>query len=439
MAGVVGISEFNEVDIQKGIADVRERDDVITPRDFFWDRINVFLSTLLVVIGSLTIVTELLNENSNVACDFTNYDNISDSTVRYILTVCSPQGPTIQYLPIYLIVQGVLLLITHFIWKGMYLSQIEQFFSLVSTLKRIYSSTTNNYPHKNKSVINRIYSLYRTYDSYSMFYTYVIKIIVQFTISVIAIIISCLPHTFNDFGTTFNCSSITNWPLSSRDPLTCVLVNSRLLQLIWCCNIILLGVLFPLFLVGVVWSFLRHRKELGYRDSAALSFLLGVAPAYAVGKPYFSNMYSDMRSSSQRWSLIRKRFFQPRIVDDFHFLVMLLFVSDADLGNVFYEGQIQLEMERLFDTDQQLLETHNRQQMDTQINYSPVDIETDEKTIFDVQWDYPNDVYYKFDQKISIDRPLVGLHVSFVSFHSCVSGCSWPVSRGCNGLWSEST
>ena len=350
-----------EADIEKGIVDSKGDDnDKVTPREFFWDRIAVLFGSLLLGLAAINIFTELLRGDTGVVCDLTDYDNLSDATVQYILTLCSQHLPLTQYIPVYNVLQGLLILLPHFLWKGVFTSDIEHFLSLSNSLKLMPNLSSGNYPRKNKVIIERLQLNYSVYNRNDVFFWYKVKLVLQTVTSVVGILLIIIPQAVYSFGNAFSCPSdvsLSAWPLPKV--VTCIIQSTRLIELILIFDVVLLIVLVPIIVLGICWCFTRHPSQLEHKEVAAFSYVSGISHSFAVSKPKFNKLRHDLWSSpGGRWQVLKKRFFIPRIKTDFDFLVMLLFNFDSGLGGVFVAGLVELELERLFDVDQQSLNSH---------------------------------------------------------------------------------
>ena len=350
-----------EADIEKGIVDSKGDDnDKVTPREFFWDRITVLFGSLLLGLAAINIFTELLRRDVGVACDLTDYDNLSDATVQYILTLCSHQLPLTQYIAVYNVLQGLLILLPHFFWKSVFTSDIEHFLSLSNSLQLMPNLSSGIYPRKNKVIIERLQLIYSVYNRSDMFFWYKVKLVLQTFTTVVGIILIIIPQAVYSFGNAFSCPSdvsLSAWPLSKA--VTCIVHFERLIGLILIFDVVLLIVLVPIIVYGIWWCFTRHPSQLNHKEVAAFSYVSGISHSYAISKPKFYKLLHELSSSSGgRWQVLKERFFTPRIKTDFDFLVMLLFTFDSGLGGVFVAGLVELELERLFDVDQQSLNSH---------------------------------------------------------------------------------
>lgn len=359
-----GFGGSGENDLESGIVDGESSNEGVSSplvhRDFFWDKLTAFIASVLFGLATLNLFTQLLPRDTGIACDFSQLDgNISDSTTDFLLGLCSKALPPFTFLPVGIIIQGVLIAGPHFIWKSTFLSQLDYFFSSVNTLGLRRDPTTGHFPIENRVMIKQLESSFTFCDTSDVFTWYKRKLFVQFIVNfVVAIVSITVPLTvFN--SDMYECSIPASiWP--RNDTITCVLVTFKLFSLIWACDVTLLLIMIPVLFWGILWCYLRHPAQLGHDDVAAFSFNSGIISKYAFSKPFFS---------STGWGRdFRSRFFSPSIKNDLDFMLMLLFKVNDGVGQVFKEGLVEIEMDRLNDMETQILESYLRIQDDPDLD-----------------------------------------------------------------------
>ena len=179
-----------------------------------------------------------------------------------------------------------------------------------------------------------------------------------------AVLAVSVPTAFRNSSETFVCSlkllAGSSWPLGSDTNITCILATTQLFTLVWACDLTLVLLIFPLLLYGLVWCFVRHPSQLGHGDVASSSFNSGILPKYIIPKSVFPSSAYLLWF----WKDFHSRFVHPRIVNDLDFMLVLLFRANDGVGNVFREGMVEIEMERLYDIEQQLVDSFHRRQLD---------------------------------------------------------------------------
>ncbi len=127
-----------------------------TTREFFWDKLVLFVSTAIVALTAVDILTELLRGGDGVVCFVPEELNASDSQEDFIQSFCSQSIPDTQYLPIFVLIHGVLIGAAHFVWKSSFGSHFNYFFSLARNLARLREENTGDYPFQNFAIIKKL-------------------------------------------------------------------------------------------------------------------------------------------------------------------------------------------------------------------------------------------------------------------------------------------
>ena len=328
-------------------------------KDVFWDRMVVFLTTAIIGLTALDILTELLRGGSQVACFIHESLNVTESQEAYINSFCSQSVPDTQYLPIFILVHGILIAAWHFIWRSSSASHFNYFISLASQLVRLDDNPQGFYPQKNLVIVSKLVSEFRTYKRSRILRWYQIKLLAQLATAVASLILSYL--VFTDFGVIFDCPRNPQtepfWPLPGVQ-VQCIFTSLRLFSLLQIVDVLLLSGIVLAVLGALLWSVWRHPMELGPENVALFSFTTGVSSSYHVPKPTLHNVKGFCRTccSWQIFHEISQRFLVPRLTTDLDFLLMMLFRTDSGLGHAFKEGQVYEEYRQLTEADLQSLD-----------------------------------------------------------------------------------
>ena len=319
-------------------------------KEFFWDKIVIFLTTSIIGLTVVDILTELLRGGSGVVCFLSDDLNFSEAQVDYVNSFCSKSVPDAQYLPIFVLIHGVLIAAWHYIWKSSFSTHFDYFFSLTSHLVRFRDDTTGEYPLKNLRIINRLETEFCTYRRSKILRWYQAKVFFQLLTAIASILLSFL--FFNNFDVDFVCrwrdpGGVGIVQMDSNNPeIPCIFASLRLFSLVRIFDTILLGLIILVLLCALLWTVLRHSDELGPKNAATFSYTTGISPEHYVSK-----------------SLIAKdgllRLFSPRIKTDFDFLVMALYKTDSGLAHIFKEGQIHQEIRRFIEAEIRYLTTYH--------------------------------------------------------------------------------
>ena len=301
----------------------------------------------------------------------------------YFNTYCSQSVPSSEYIPLFILVQSIFLIAPHFIWKAIFKGDFDSFFAVTQKLDRLRDRKTGIYDPTN---FDRVEKLELEFGSTKrkIFLSYIFKLILQ--------LLACLGFIifgetfFIDFTFAFDCPdgfSHTNipykWPLNATIP--CVYASLRILRLIRYADYILIGISLGLVIVGLVWCFIRHTKELGHSNIAHFVFQSCLtAKSYVSPQPYevrikihptdkcwfcclpFALLFSNFKGCI--WCSVRFMLFTPRIHNDLDFLEMCLFRADSSHGRVFKEILIDKELRKSRGQDHELLHLFLNVQLD---------------------------------------------------------------------------
>ena len=134
-----------------------EEDSLGEPtREFSWDKLVLFVSTAIVALTAVDILTELLRGGDGVVCYVPEELNASESQDNFIQSFCSQNIPDTQYLPIFVLIHGVLIGAAHFVWKSSFSNHFNYFFSTTRHLARLREEKTGDYPFQNFSIIKKL-------------------------------------------------------------------------------------------------------------------------------------------------------------------------------------------------------------------------------------------------------------------------------------------
>lgn len=330
-------------------------------KELFWDKIVVFLTTAIIGLSAVDILTELLRGGSGIVCFVPDELNLTEGQEDYVDSYCAQSVPDTQYLPIFVLVQGVLVASWHYLWKSSFTSHFDYFFSLAKTLTRLSDETTGEYPRKNLNIIKKLEIEFSTFSPSKILRWYQAKLGAQLITAVVSMLFLFL--VFTNFDVNFNCPRIENqyWPIPG-EKINCIFTSLRLFSLVRVADAFLLVLVILAVLWGFIWSISRHTTELGCTNVALFSYTTGISPEYFLPKPMFSHIRGFFANicSARIGQEIVLRFFSPRIKTDLDFLLMMLYRTDSGLGHSFKEGQIYTSYKRLSDADLLRLNIHIR-------------------------------------------------------------------------------
>ncbi len=332
--------------------ELEDNETTVKSREFFWDSVVLFVVSAILGLAAVDVITEFIRGGS-VACYQENAD-LSDSQESYINSFCSGSLPVSAYLPMFIVVHGVLIAVPHYLWLNHYGGSFDFFFQLVSTLTRVREADTGEYAQENQIAIQQLQDAFTKYSRNTIFISYVIKLIVQFVWTLIGLVFATA--YFTDFDTTFDCPEDPRtdryWPLN--DTIVCVFDSLRLFRVMWGAEITLLLLVIGGLFIALLWCASTHVAELGSKDCAQFSFSSGLSPVYYVPWIRFPPCFKRFFTSFPALACSG-----PRIRTDLDFLVTRLYRTDSGLGYVFKEMQILKRLKELIDIDQKKLSLHN--------------------------------------------------------------------------------
>ena len=162
-----------------------------------------------------------------------------------------------------------------------------------------------------------------------IFSLYIVKLLVQLLVVLVALIINSTVFQQKHFAFTFDCPEDfdpTNPPKGWWLPfeVSCVFSSFRLHLRLQNVNYFLLVLAFGAIMYGLLWCGKRHINALGYQEVAKFAFSSCLSPEEYVNEFFL------------------KRLLQPGICNDLDFLLLRLFRADAGHGRVFKDIQVML-------------------------------------------------------------------------------------------------
>lgn len=327
-------------------------------RDLFWDKVVLFLASAIVALTAVDILTELLRGGSNIACYLPAELDLSEGQESFTNSFCAQSVPDTQYLPIFVLIHGLLIPICHYIWKSNFSDQLNLFFNIASELSKLNDQATGSYPPRNLVIVKKLESKFSTYGKRVIFTWYQLKLCAQLLIALVSLFTTAF--VFTEFDVDFLCpkngSDNSSWPFPGEQ-VTCIFTSLRLFALVRVFDILLLVLIVLVLVWGLVWSVWRHPYELGYKNVALFSFNTGLQGSFFVPRPMLLNPASFCRGICSRRVLkeVELRFLTPRVSTDLEFLLLLLFRSESSLAHSFREGQVLAHYKTLVDMDRQVV------------------------------------------------------------------------------------
>lgn len=334
-------------------------------RDFLWDKLIVYLSTVSSALAVVDFLTNLLQGGSGSAvCYVPEELGASRDHYNFIQMFCSQRLPISQYIPIFFLLQGISIGGLHFLWKSSFSNHFNYFFSFSKSLKR-FMDETGEYSVHNMNIVKKLKVEFS--GSSKVFWYYQFKLAAQLflVIGFIAVVIVFNVSEDEEFECPRarpqdNSSRIENsiWPFPGTT-VNCVYLSHHLFLLISYVGAIILSLMLVILVLGLRWSFMVHPEELNITDTALFSYTTGLDSTFFVPNTALCDIKQCKMELRSYYKFICSMFrhFPYRLSDhwiqnDFEFFLMLLYRVDSGLAHACKEGLIQIEVSALTELDQ---------------------------------------------------------------------------------------
>lgn len=334
-----------------GGIDEAENKNVIQPKEFFWDQFLKYLATAIALLTLLDFTLQFFRGAGGLLCyipsDLLNNSDPTRDQVAFINTFCLLSLSWSEYFPVFIILQGILLVAPHYLWSALFGGQFDFFFDLVRQLDRLRDSNTGEYRPKNFDVVKKLEKEFpKAWKQLGIFQLYILKLLLQLIVALSSLILNPVLFPQSNFNFNFECpkdfdnaTAPMGWLLPSS--VQCVYPSFRVFSRIQIANYLLLILAVIIAVCGLFWCFKRHTNALGYKEIALFAFTSCLRPDEYVFKPFINSPFS------------------PRIGNDLDFLLTRLFRADSGHGQVFKDLQIHKELKRLVGIDHELLHAYH--------------------------------------------------------------------------------
>lgn len=258
-----------------------------------------------------------------------NYE-LSIQQSEYLNNFCSDSVPLTEYFPVFILAQGLLLVLPHFFWRNVFAGDFNSFTATILKIDRLHNY---NYVEFSRKSYDLLQNLEHEFSTKRVIIGYLLKLIGQIVICVFSIIFSAT--VFRNYLFSFDCD--VNIPLGHvsgnqqlNATIPCVYTNLRTLSIIRYIDYVLVVIAMVLLLCGLIWFFKRHTKELGIEEVVTFTFESFLPPSRYIFP-----------------SLSCNTLFRPRILCDLDFFVMKLFREDPHHGYVLRAIRIQKSLQQL--------------------------------------------------------------------------------------------
>ncbi|XP_019860386.1 PREDICTED: uncharacterized protein LOC109588697 [Amphimedon queenslandica] len=323
-------------------------DTPITPKDFYWDQILLYLVSAILGLSFLNTTVEFFR-GSTIHCYISDTGTSLDQ-VTYLNNYCYSSLPNSQHYLIFTLISALIIIAPHYLWASYFGAYFDFFFDLTKKLHRLRDTKTGEYNSYNFELVKKLEQKFSSNPW--MFRWYKLKLLTHLVTCTIFEIVNAFYFEADDFNKSFPCpadSSILNttvWPLPEQ--LNCVYNSLTLLYFLRNTALGLVAAAIVVIMIGLVWCFLPHTTELGAKDIAAFCDFSCLPPEEYTFPSLWKVVLSIFSCAGEEriWSTSNvKQVFSPRIHTDLDFLVTRLFYSDSGHGQVFKEIQILKELE----------------------------------------------------------------------------------------------
>ena len=186
------------IEVMMGLPDAKEAqgrkdkdssDPAPQSRDFFWDSITLYIVGAILALTAIDVVSEYVR-GSNVQCYQPNEtDSSLLATVQnYVNELCSGHVPPLKFLPSFIAIHAVSILVLHYVWLNAYGADLDFFFRHVYKLERNRQPNTGDYPAINHTISREMEEAFGRYGRPNgMYWSYIIKVLFQFFLCVLGI------------------------------------------------------------------------------------------------------------------------------------------------------------------------------------------------------------------------------------------------------------
>eukprot|EP00118_Oscarella_pearsei_P013090 m.101196 g.101196 ORF g.101196 m.101196 type:complete len:626 (+) comp37122_c0_seq1:110-1987(+) len=339
-------------------------------KTFLWDQVIVYISVCVIVMLAVAVGEELFGGGGAVAC--LTPKNFTRDQAAFVNKMCAEQVKVVRVLPLFLLGELVFLVGPHVLWTKIVGPNLEEFFSLSPTIRRFRDRQTGLFHYESLQTVKLLTSHFKRRKLVYRFY--LAKLVIQLIVALAAIAVSYVLYQVvevAEYGTTFACPVdervyTNNWFRSELDALCdnyssvlhpsynisvnissctkdspailpCAFTLGLLFVPLWYANFPLLALAAMMVTYGLTKLFIlpkrcvsSHRKQLDVCGKA--KFLYG----FCAYKPSDSFRYGPDSP-------------EGRIKNDLEFLSLLLAATDKGLGKSFFEHQVDIELERLWE------------------------------------------------------------------------------------------
>ena len=124
----------------------------LKPKSFFWDTFIFSLAYTIFGLSISGVIVDFIKSDENSVACFSPFENRSQYT--YINSYCHKYLPRDEFFPLLLVAQAVVLIGPHHLWKIIFSTEFDSFFSHAARVQILRERNTGQYPIKNYTIVN---------------------------------------------------------------------------------------------------------------------------------------------------------------------------------------------------------------------------------------------------------------------------------------------
>ena len=312
---------------------------ILKPKSFSWDAIIFSLAYAIFGLSISGIIVDFFKSGENsVACFYDNITLENRDWYIYINSYCYKELSNGEFFPLILVVQTASLIVPHHLWKVIFSTEFDSFFSHAAMVQILREPNTGQYPIKNYRIVNYLQREFACRRHIVV--GYIFKLIFQLLLVIIMIIINDVEFKGINNEIIFECSYDEEID-QVFDNVTCANPRKPFINVLKITDYVLLGSAAFVLLIGLVrcmWTCTCVSEGKYETTAAKICYESCIEPQY-YHKPSFK---SSIRS------------FQMN--NDFEFLFALLHFG---YGRVFRTILIEKEISKAAVNDLQKLPQGN--------------------------------------------------------------------------------
>ena len=248
---------------------------ILKPKSFFWDSIIFSLAYAIVVASISGIIVDFIKSDENSVACFSPFENEAQYT--YINSYCYKHLPREEFFPLLLVAQAAVLIAPHYVWKVIFSTQFDSFFSHAARVQILRERNTGKYPLKNYTIVNYLQRefAYRKY----ILAVYLTKLAFQLALVIFMITVNAIWFTKIDSYIMFECSDDEEYKYVFGN-VTCANPRKLFINILKVTDYVLLSLALLAVAFGLFWCIVLCRSTGDYEKTAEICYKSCIDPQY---------------------------------------------------------------------------------------------------------------------------------------------------------------